>query len=189
MGMNLTGFDAALKDVYGPRIEEQLNIVNVLSDWIDENDSADWTGRQVIYPIHVGRNEGVGASAEGDPLPAAGSQSYAQVKIPERFNYGRIELTGQVIKSSLKDKGLHYIQGWVTMGTMVEGIKKVLADGKPVNGENIKAALETMNNYETGGVTAPITFTATDHRGSKALKLFQVEGGQWKQLTDFVSAQ
>lgn len=104
-GMDLSGFDAALKEVYGPRIEEQLNQYNPLSDWIDENDSADWTGREVTYPIHVGRNEGVGASAEGDPLPAAGAQSYAQVKIPERFNYGRIQLTGQVIKSSLQSKG------------------------------------------------------------------------------------
>lgn len=91
--------------------------------------------------------------------------------------------------SSLQDKGLHYIQGWVTIGAMVEGIKKVLADGKPVNGENVKTALETLSNYETGGVTAPITLTPTDHRGSKALKLFKVENGQWQQLTDFVSAK
>ncbi len=105
MGMNLTGFDAALKDVYGPKIEEQLSLSNVLSDYVDENDSADWTGRQVIYPIHVGRNQGIGATPEGGRLPPAGAQSYAQVKIPERFNYGRIELTGQVIKSSLSSKG------------------------------------------------------------------------------------
>ncbi|HCV42685.1 MAG TPA: phage major capsid protein [Bacteroidetes bacterium] len=82
-----------------------MNMVNPLTDWIDENDSSDWTGRQVIYTIHVSRNEGVGASAEGDPLPAAGQQGYAQVKIAEKFNYGRIELTGQVIKSSLQNKG------------------------------------------------------------------------------------
>jgi hypothetical protein len=105
MGQSLTGFDSALKDVYGPRIEEQLNLVNALGDWIDENDSAEWTGRQVIYPIHVSRNQGVGASTEGSKLPPAGSQGYATVKIPEKFNYGRIELTGQVIKSSLQNKG------------------------------------------------------------------------------------
>ena len=96
-GQTLTGFDSALKDVYGPRIEEQLSLMNVLTDWIEENDSAEWTGRQVIYPIHVTRNQGVGATTEGSKLPPAGSQGYAQVKIPECFNYGRIELTGQVI--------------------------------------------------------------------------------------------
>jgi hypothetical protein len=104
-GQNLSGFDAVLKDVYGPRIEEQLNLVCSLSDWIDEDDAADWTGRQVIYPIHVARNQGVGASAEGARLPQAGAQSYADVKIPEKYNYGRIQLTGQVIKASTENKG------------------------------------------------------------------------------------
>lgn len=105
MPQNLANFDAVLKDVYGPQIEEQLSMVNKLSDHIEENDSADWTGRQVMYPIHVGRNEGVGASAEGARLPVAGAQQYTTVKIPEKFNYGRIELTAQVIKSSLSNKG------------------------------------------------------------------------------------
>lgn len=91
--------------------------------------------------------------------------------------------------SSLQQEGLHYIQGWTTMAVMAEGIKKVLADGKELNGENLKAALETISNHDTGSVTTPITFTPSDHRGSKALKLFKVEGGQWKQLTDFLSAQ
>lgn len=104
-GQNLSGFDAALKDVYGPRIIEQLNLVCSLSDWIDEDDSADWTGRQVIYPIHVARNQGVGASAEGARLPQAGAQAYADCKIPEKYNYGRIQLTGQVIKASTENKG------------------------------------------------------------------------------------
>lgn len=105
MGQTLTAFDAVLKEVYGPRVEEQLNTKNPLAEWIDENDSSDWTGREVTYPIHVGRNQGVGASAEGDPLPAAGQQGHATVKISARYNYGRIELTGQVIKASLQNKG------------------------------------------------------------------------------------
>lgn len=91
--------------------------------------------------------------------------------------------------SSLAVKGLHYVQGWWTMDVMTQGIRKVLEEGKELNGENIKAALETISNHDTGGVTAPITFTSSDHRGSKALKLFKVENGQWQQLTDFVSAQ
>jgi hypothetical protein len=105
MGLNLSNFDAVLKDVYGPQIEEQLSMVNKLSDHIEENDSSDWTGRQVMYPIHVSRNEGIGATGEGERLPRAGQQGYATVKIPEKFNYGRIELTIQVIKSSQSNKG------------------------------------------------------------------------------------
>lgn len=90
--------------------------------------------------------------------------------------------------SSLAEKGLHYSQGWWTMATMAEGIKKVLDDGKEVTGENIRAALETLTNFETGGVTAPITFTATSHRGNNALRLYEVEGGKWVSVSDFISA-
>lgn len=104
-GQDLTGFDAALKDVYGPRIEEQLSLNNVLTDWIDESDSQDWEGRKKTYPIHVGRNEGVGVAAEGDPLPAAGRQSFATVEITAKYTYGRIQLTGPAIKAAKTSKG------------------------------------------------------------------------------------
>ena len=99
-------------------------MTNPLTEWIDENDSSDWTGRQVTYAIHVSRNEGVGAAAEGDPLPSAGSQGYAQVKIAEKYNYGRIELTGQVIKASLQSKGAFTR----AMESEVKGLVKDLAN-------------------------------------------------------------
>ncbi|HHH40667.1 MAG TPA: branched-chain amino acid ABC transporter substrate-binding protein [Chloroflexi bacterium] len=89
--------------------------------------------------------------------------------------------------SSLQEKGLHYIQGWWTMAVMTEGIRKVVKDGKEVNGENIRAALESLQNFDTGGVTAPVSFSPTDHRGTKSLRLFKVENGQWVQLTDYIS--
>ncbi len=91
--------------------------------------------------------------------------------------------------SSLEEKGLHYTQGWWTMAVMVEGMRKVVADGKEVNGENIRAALETISGFSTGGVTSDITFTAESHRGNSALKLYKVEAGVWKSVSDFISAK
>jgi len=88
----------------------------------------------------------------------------------------------------LNDLGLHYTQGWWTMAVMTEGIERVAKDGKAVNGENIRAALETIKDYDTGGITSSITFTPTDHRGSKALKLFQVENGGWNQISDYIES-
>jgi len=90
---------------------------------------------------------------------------------------------------SLDDATLHYTQGWWTMATMVEGIRLVLKDGKDVNGENIRAALETLQNFSTGDVTSPISFSSTSHKGNNALKLYQVQGGVWKQVSDFISAE
>lgn len=91
--------------------------------------------------------------------------------------------------SSLEEKGLHYAQGWWTMAVMTEGIRRVVKEGKPVTGENIRAALESIQNFDTGGVTAPITFSPTDHGGNKALRIFKVENGKWIQVTDFISAK
>ncbi|MGC8827118.1 MAG: ABC transporter substrate-binding protein [Anaerolineae bacterium] len=89
---------------------------------------------------------------------------------------------------SLEDASLHYIQGWWTMAVMTEGIRRVVKAGKEVNGENIRAALETIQNFDTGGVTSPISFSPTSHKGNKALKLYQVQGGKWVEISDFISA-
>lgn len=90
--------------------------------------------------------------------------------------------------SSLQEKGLLYGQGWWTMAMMVEGIRGVVARGEELSGENIKASLESLRDFSTGGVTVPISFTPEDHRGSKGMRLFQVEGGKWVPLTDFRTA-
>ncbi len=89
---------------------------------------------------------------------------------------------------SLDEWGLHYAQGWWTMAVMIEGVDRVLKDGKELNGENIKAALEGIKDYDTGGITAPISFSAQDRRGNKALRLFQVENGAWKQISDYIES-
>lgn len=90
---------------------------------------------------------------------------------------------------TLEEATLHYTQGWWTMATMTEGIRRVLKDGKEVNGENIRAALEGMQNFSTGDVTSPISFSSTSHKGNSSLKLYKVESGKWMQLSDFISAE
>ncbi len=82
-----------------------------------------------------------------------------------------------------------FVQGWTALSILVAGMEKTVKDGKPLTGENIKASLETLANFDTGGVTQPITFTATDHAGSKALRVFQVKGGKWEPLTEFMTAK
>jgi branched-chain amino acid transport system substrate-binding protein len=90
--------------------------------------------------------------------------------------------------SSLEEKGLHYTQGWWTMAVMTEGIKRVLDSGQDVTGENLKAALEGIQNFSTGDVTSPISFSPTSHRGNTALKLYQVQSGKWSPVSDYISA-
>ncbi len=91
--------------------------------------------------------------------------------------------------SSLEEVGLHYTQGWWTMATMVKGIEIALANGDELNGENLKSALESIQNFETGGITSPLSFSAESHRGNNALRLYQVQGGKWTAISDFISAE
>lgn len=140
--------------------------MNVLADWIDENDAADWTGRQVIYPIHVARNKGIGANAEGEPLPDAGNQSYATVKIPEKYNYGRIELTAQAIKSSTTNKGAFAR----AMDSEMKGLVRDLANDRERQffgaGTGVLClASVAVNNGTTFTVDSPFGVTPTTNGG------------------------
>lgn len=89
---------------------------------------------------------------------------------------------------SYLDRTNAYTQGWWTFGVMAEGLRRVVEAGDELTGENIKHALETIENLDTGGVAPPITLTPDDHRGSKGLRLFRVEGGRWMPHTEFLTA-
>jgi branched-chain amino acid transport system substrate-binding protein len=51
-----------------------------------------------------------------------------------------------------------YIQGWFTGMIYVEAIRRTVAAGKPVNGDNLKDALATIKDWDTGGLTGKVTF-------------------------------
>ncbi len=89
---------------------------------------------------------------------------------------------------SYEDRTNAYTQGWWTFGVFAEGLRRVIDAGQELTGENIKIALETIENWDTGGVAPPITLTPDDHRGSKGLRLFRVDGGVWTPYTEFLTA-
>lgn len=104
MSLTLATADAALKEDYQPSIREQLNSACVILEQIERN-SKDVEGRRAVLSLHVRRNSGVGARAEGGTLPTAGRQGYAEERVLLRYNYGRIALTGPVIRAMRSDKG------------------------------------------------------------------------------------
>ena len=87
-----------------------------------------------------------------------------------------------------REKTNAYTQGWWTMALFIEGIRRVLDAGQELTGENIKNAIETIDGLDTGGASPPLTFTPTDHRGSKGLRLFRAENGIWTPMTEFLTA-
>jgi branched-chain amino acid transport system substrate-binding protein len=81
-----------------------------------------------------------------------------------------------------------YTQGWFTFVIFGEGVRRVVEAGDPLTGENIRAALETISEFDTGGVTVPISFSPENHRGANGMRLYRVEDGVWAPITDFMTA-
>jgi branched-chain amino acid transport system substrate-binding protein len=86
---------------------------------------------------------------------------------------------------SIHRKGIHYVQGWYTMAVMVAAVRRVVTQGKEVNGPNIKTALETMPPISTGGVTGRIKFSSSYHAGQRGSRIFQVIRGRFRQIAPF----
>ena len=103
-GQTLTNADAALKEFYLPVIREQINQDVHVLEMVEKNDK-DIEGRRAILSLHVTRNSGVGARAEGETLPAAGYQGYTEERIPVKHNYARIKVTGPLMRAMKSDKG------------------------------------------------------------------------------------
>lgn len=64
-----------------------------------------YNGLQVVRPVKVRRNPGIGATGDGGTLPKIGQQTTAQALISAKFNYLRFGITGPMIKASQGDKG------------------------------------------------------------------------------------
>jgi hypothetical protein len=103
MASTLSTANAVLKEDYKD-LRSQINQKFFILAQIDKN-TDDVEGRRAVHAIHVSRNSGVGARAEGGTLPTAGNQGYANTNVPVRYQFGRIQLSLQVIKAMKSDKG------------------------------------------------------------------------------------
>lgn len=104
MAATLTTIGGLLKQVYSDAIVEQLENNNVLYHIAEKDmDTKNLQGKNIIVPVHTGRNAGIGARAEGGTLPTGYNQTHAQITVPLKFLYGRIDMTGQSMLLAKKD--------------------------------------------------------------------------------------
>ena len=89
------------------------------------------------------------------------------------------------IKTVTADKAysLQYHKSWVSMMVMWEAMKRAKKEGQ-LNAPGLKDALETFRDFETGGLTPPLTYTADDHRATTTCGLYTIKGGQLTLVTD-----
>lgn len=126
MPAGLATVSQLMKEVYHPRIESQMQNETVAlkriantSDGIVEKAS----GKYVDIPIRVRRNSGIGYRGERQNLPAAGNQGYAEVHVPLRYGYGRVEFSTQLMSLAEKE----YQAFASAMDNEMEGLKDDIA--------------------------------------------------------------
>lgn len=101
---NISDGLAELKNYYQGPIKDQFNEdLPILRG--AEKLKQGWSGYQVVRPLRVRRNSGIGATSDGGTLPAIGRQTSVQATISAKFNYLRFGVTGPMIKASSSDVG------------------------------------------------------------------------------------
>ena len=105
MPATMTTISALTKEMYEDPLRMQLNDdTTALTRVIKATGSAanietDMVGgKWTTFPIHYLRNSGLGARRENENLPSAGQQGSAVARIPLKYLYARMGLTGQVMK-------------------------------------------------------------------------------------------
>lgn len=93
-----------LKEYYHGPIKSQFN--DDVAIWRGaEKGKHKWSGRRVIRPLKLRRNQGVGATSDGGNLPTIGRQTVVQAQIDNKYNYLRFGITGPMMKQSQSDVG------------------------------------------------------------------------------------
>lgn len=105
MAFNLSAADSILKNRYLGQIREQLNNATVLFSKLDKRVQM-VSGKNFTVPLHTGRNKSAAKGiTDGGTLPTAGEQSYTTTIVPNKYLYGRIQVTGPTIAATRDNVG------------------------------------------------------------------------------------
>ncbi|MCA1825491.1 MAG: ABC transporter substrate-binding protein [Myxococcales bacterium] len=77
-----------------------------------------------------------------------------------------------------------YVRGWTYVLVWTEALKRADKAGQ-LNGPGVKAAMETIHNFDLGGLTNPVTYTATDHRPSTKTPIYQIKDGRLVKVREY----
>ena len=68
-----------------------------------------------------------------------------------------------------------YLSGLV----VEEGLRQA---GECLNNDTFVDAMESITDFDTGGITQPMTFTSENHLGNNSVVIFEVQGGAWTRI-------
>ena len=101
-GVSVTDLTAILHEVWGDHGPwEQINeAIDSYKHFKQKSDEDKWEGEVYVESLHSGRNRGVKAVAERGQIPNADRQKYLELRVPNRYVYGSVEMTVQVMKEA-----------------------------------------------------------------------------------------
>ena len=79
-----------------------------------------------------------------------------------------------------------YVEGYCYGLTVLEALKRADDKGN-LTRVGVKEALETLDNFQLGGLYPGVTFTKADHRGSILSKMYQIKNKEMVPITGWLS--
>lgn len=158
MGATLTTASNILKEIYEPKIQDQLQNELKTSKRLEQTSegvTSEVGGKYVTFPIHVKRNHGIGARQEMEQLPVAQNQGYANARVSLAYLYGSIRLSGQTMELAKSN----YQAFASVLDQEVNGVQTDLAKdmNRQVFGTSVGALGVATGAYTT--TTIPMTNT------------------------------
>jgi len=116
---------------------------------------------------------------ETTPKLAGGAEEGALVMVGSTVYGSKVPGMKQLMEITKNQPQVtHYIRGYVSMMVLSEALKIAVKKGQ-LNGPGVKAALESLKNFDTGGLSADkITFSATDHRPFMKVNVTEFQKGK-----------
>ncbi|MEW6614021.1 MAG: ABC transporter substrate-binding protein [Thermodesulfobacteriota bacterium] len=74
-------------------------------------------------------------------------------------------------------RGKIYTDGWIIATVLKEGL---LRAGKDIDGERLVTALESIKNFDMKGLSGPVSFSSSNHKGMNSTKIFKADSSSGK---------
>ncbi len=75
------------------------------------------------------------------------------------------------------------LYGYVMGSLVVEGLRRA---GRDLTRESFIDAMETIRDWDSGGIMPPVSFTPTDHHAQTAGFICELDDGRFKALSDWI---
>jgi branched-chain amino acid transport system substrate-binding protein len=132
-----------------------------------------------------------GADCVGNTFVVMSFASYGDLTVPGMEQVVALHDKYRMMDGDALTKyaNVRYVQGYVSFFIFQRALEQVIDHGKEINGRNLKDEFESFRNLESGGLTAPISFTADDHRPTNRVRIYSMNQYGKFQYEDAISVQ